>query len=135
MEKLTRDVLVVMSKEELQDAVEALQLKLEVLEREKEELKEFAEIGKKYLEYLRTEAGKLVRLVEGEKSSLLKLIEKADIDTLKALVDEYSEKAKAMYKASAKPYTQEEEKELTPELLKQADYKTLLKLKEKFITL
>lgn len=134
MERISRETLSVMSKEELQDAVEALQMKLEVAEKEKEELKKFAEIGKKYLEHLQTEATKLIKLVEGEKSPLLKLIDKADVDTLKNLVDEYSEKAKTLYKPSAKPEAKENET-ITPETLLKADYATLKKLREKFITL
>jgi len=132
MERIPRDTLVVMSKEELVDVVESLQLKLEVAEKEKEELKELAEIGKKYLEHLRLEAGKLVRLVEGENSALLKLVEKADVDTLKGLVDEYSEKARAKLQATSKPILPEEETKITRETLEKADYKTLLKLSEQF---
>lgn len=132
MEKIPRDTLVVMSKEELVDVVETLQLKLEVAEKEREALKELAEIGKKYLEHLRLEAGKLVRIVEGENSALLKLVEKADVDTLKGLVDEYSEKAKAKLQATSKPTPPEEDLKLTRETLEKADYKTLLKLSETF---
>ncbi|MEM1813960.1 MAG: hypothetical protein QXE04_01580, partial [Thermoplasmatales archaeon] len=63
MEKLTKDVIMTLTKEELQEAVETLQLKLEVAEKEKEELKDLAEIGKKYYEHLKAEAIRLVRAV------------------------------------------------------------------------
>jgi acyl-CoA reductase-like NAD-dependent aldehyde dehydrogenase len=90
-----------MTKEELISAIEALQTKLSALEKENLALKELAEIGQKYIEHLRREAVRLVRLVDGEKSPLLKLIEKADVETLKELVDEYTEKAKELYKPSS----------------------------------
>ncbi|RME09063.1 MAG: hypothetical protein D6804_06430 [Aquificota bacterium] len=130
MEKLTKEVLSVMSREELQDIVETLQLKLEALQKENEELKHYAEIGKKYEEHLKSEATKLIKLVDGEKSPLLKLIDRADVDTLKSLVEEYSQKAKDLYKPSAK--TPQDQDELTPEALLKADLKTLLSLREKF---
>ncbi len=41
-----------MSKEELQEAIETLQVKLEVAEKEIERLKADAEIGRKYVEHL-----------------------------------------------------------------------------------
>lgn len=130
MERISKETLSVMSKEELQDAVEALQLKLEALHKELEELKHYAEIGKKYEEHLKSEATKLIKLVDGEKSPLLKLIDRADVDTLKSLVEEYSQKAKDLYKPSAK--TPQDQDELTPEALLKADLKTLLSLREKF---
>jgi len=82
-----------LSKEELIDAVRALEVKLSALEKENQELRELAETGKKYIEHLRAEATKFVKVVEGEKSALLKLIEKADVDTLKEMVDDYRAKA------------------------------------------
>ena len=82
-----------LSKEELMDAVRALEVKLSALEKENQELRELAEVGKKYAEHLRAEATKFVKIVEGEKSALLKLIEKADVDTLKEMVDDYRAKA------------------------------------------
>ncbi len=130
MERISKETLSVMSKEELQDAVEALQLKLEALHKELEELKHYAEIGRRYEEHLKSEAVKLIKLVDGEKSPLLKLIDRADIDTLKSLVEEYSQKAKDAYKPSAK--TSQDQDELSPEALLKADLKTLLSLREKF---
>ncbi len=47
----------------------------------------------------KTEAIRLVRAVDGENAPLLKLIDKADVDTLKAIVDEYMEKGKEKFKA------------------------------------
>jgi lysyl-tRNA synthetase class I len=82
-----------LSKEELIDAVRALEVKLSAVEKENQELRELAEVGKKYAEHLRAEATKFVKIVEGEKSALLKLIEKADVDTLKEMVDDYRAKA------------------------------------------
>jgi lysyl-tRNA synthetase class I len=82
-----------LSKEELIDAVRALEVKLSAVEKENQELRELAEVGKKYAEHLRAEATKFVKVVEGEKSALLKLIEKADVDTLKDMVDDSRAKA------------------------------------------
>lgn len=131
MDKFTKETLSVMSKEELQDAVEALQMKLEVAQKEIEQLKTEAEIGKKYMEHLKSEAFRLVRAVDGDNAPLLKLIDKADIDTLKAIVDEYTEKGKEKFKATSKEGTKDGE--LTKEMLEKADYDALLKLKEKFV--
>ncbi len=130
MERFTKETLSVMSKEELQEIVEALQFKLEVAEKEISELKKMAEIGRKYYEHLNAEAIKLVKLVEGEKSAMLKLIEKADIDTLKEIVEQYSERAKQEYKASAKVTVDDED--ITPEKIASMNYKDLIKLREKF---
>jgi acyl-CoA reductase-like NAD-dependent aldehyde dehydrogenase len=115
-----------MTKEELISAVEALQIKLSALEKENLALKELADIGKKYLEHLKQEATKLVKLVDGEKSPLLKLIEKADVETLKELVDEYTEKAKEKYKSSSQRDKLEPEKSL-----EEMTYAELKKLGEK----
>ncbi len=132
MERFDKETLIAMSKDELIETVETLQLKLETNEKEIEKLKAEAEIGRKYLEHLRTEAEKLIRLVDGENTALLKLIEKADVDTLKSLVDEYTEKAKDKYKPSAKTPSSKEEEHITRETLEKADYATLVKLSEKF---
>jgi hypothetical protein len=116
-----------MTKEELISAIEALQTKLSVLEKENLALKELAEIGQKYIEHLRREAVRLVKLVDGEKSPLLKLIEKADVETLKELVDEYTEKAKELYRPSSQRAPLEFEKPL-----EEMSYAELKKLAEKF---
>ncbi len=132
MEKLTKEVLEVMSKDELKEAVETLQLKLDVAEKEIESLKSLADIGKKYMEHLKAEALRLIKAVDGENTPLLKLIDKADVDTLKAIVEEYEQKGKEKFRAvSRKDYTETED--LTVETLMKADYDTLLKLKEKFM--
>jgi len=115
-----------MTKEELISAIEALQTKLSALEKENLALKELAEIGQKYIEHLRREAVRLVKLVDGEKSPLLKLIEKADVETLRELVDEYTEKAKELYKPSSQRTQLEFEKSI-----EEMSYAELKKLAEK----
>jgi hypothetical protein len=115
-----------MTKEELVSAIEALQTKLSALEKENLALKELAEIGQKYIEHLRREAVRLVKLVDGEKSPLLKLVEKADVETLKELVDEYTEKAKEIYKPSSQRTQLEFEKSI-----EEMSYAELKKLAEK----
>jgi acyl-CoA reductase-like NAD-dependent aldehyde dehydrogenase len=116
-----------MTKEELISAIEALQAKISALEKENSALKELAEIGQKYIEHLRREATKLIKLVDGEKSPLLKLVEKADVETLKELVDEYTEKARKVYKPSSQRAQLELEKPL-----EEMSYAELKKLAEKF---
>lgn len=123
----TKEALSVMTKEELSEAVMSLQLKVEALEKENQELKLMAEIGKKYQEELKNEAVRLVKLVD-ESSPILKLLDKADIETLKAIVEEYREKAKQEYKPSSKQATEE----ITKETMEKMSYEDLLKLKEKF---
>jgi len=115
-----------MTKEELISAIEALQTKLSALEKENLALKELAEIGQKYIEHLRREAVRLIKLVDGEKSPLLKLIEKADVETLRELVDEYTEKAKELYKPSSQRAQLEFEKSI-----EEMSYAELKKLAEK----
>lgn len=124
----TKEALSVMTKEELSEAVMSLQLKVEALEKENQELKLMAEIGKKYQEELKNEAVRLVKLVD-ESSPILKLLDKADIETLKAIVEEYREKAKQEYKPSSKQAFTEE---ITEETIEKMSYEDLLKLKEKF---
>jgi catalase len=102
MEKFTKETLQAMTQEELISAVETLQLKLETLEKEKEELKHYAQIGKKYEEHLKTEVTKLVKVVEGEDSPVLKLIDRADIETLQEMEKAYREKAQEELKPSSK---------------------------------
>ena len=130
--EMDKETLNVMTKDEILEYVETLRLKLSAIEKENQELTQLAEIGKKYKEHLQTEAMKLVRLAEGEKSGILKLIDKADIDTLKTIVEEYTEKVKERYKSSAKP-TEKDSEILSRETLEKADYSTLLKLKTKFM--
>jgi len=128
MEKFTKETLTIMSKEELQEVILTLQLKLESAEKEIEDLKATAEIGKKYLEDLKTEAKRLINLVHKE-SPILKLIDSADIETLKGIIEEYSKQAKETYRASSE---QSEETELTKERLMSMDYNRLVSLKEVF---
>ncbi len=126
-----KETILTLSKEELQEAVETLQLKLELLEKENQELKALADIGKAYYEHLKTEAIRLVRAVEGNNSALLKLIDKADVDTLKAIVEDYQEKAKEKFKASAVSPQEQEQEVFSKEWLQKASYQDLIKLKEK----
>jgi hypothetical protein len=116
-----------LSKEELIDAVRTLEVKLSALEKENEELKALAEIGKKYEEHLRAEAIKLVKVVEGDKSAYLKLIEKADVDTLAEIVEEYKAKATEKLQPSSVQAKVEDEKID----LEKMSYEELIKLAEK----
>ena len=117
-----------LSKEELIDAVKALEVKLSALEKENEELKALAEIGKKYEEHIRNEAIKLVKIVEGEKSAYLKLIEKADVDTLAEIVEEYQAKAtEKLQPSSVQARVEDENIDL-----EKMSYEDLVKLAEKF---
>jgi Na+/phosphate symporter len=117
-----------LAKEELIEAVRMLETKLSALEKENEELKKLAEIGKKYEEHLRKEATKLVKVVEGEASALLKLIERADVDTLAEIVNEYKAKATEKLQPSSIQAKVEEEKID----LEKMSYQELVKLAEKF---
>jgi len=130
MEKLTKEVILTLSKEELQETVETLQAKLELAEKEKQELKELAELGKKYYEHLKAEAVRLVRAVDGDNAPLLKLIDRADADTLKAVVDDYQERAKEKFRSSSVQQFQEPEM-FSKDWLEKADYQELLKLRTK----
>ncbi|MEJ5339371.1 MAG: hypothetical protein ACK42C_07695 [Aquificaceae bacterium] len=130
MEKLTKEVILTLSKEELQETVETLQAKLELAEKEKQELKELAELGKKYYEHLKAEAVRLVRAVDGDNAPLLKLIDRADADTLKAVVDDYQERAKEKFRSSSVQQSQEPET-FSKDWLEKADYQELLKLRTK----
>ena len=130
MEKFTRETLSIMTQEELIEVVETLQVKLEALQKENQELKHYADIGKKYEEYLKTEVTKLVKIVEGENSPVLKLVDRADIETLQELEKSYREKAKEELKPSSRQGIFQED--VTAEKLENMSYKELLKLREKF---
>jgi Na+/phosphate symporter len=117
-----------LSKEELVEAVRALETKLSAVEKENVELKALAEIGRKYEEHLKKEATKLVKVVEGEASALLKLIERADVDTLSEIVNEYKAKASEKLQPSSVQAKVEDE---TINLEKMS-YEELVKLAEKF---
>lgn len=131
MEKLTKETLSVMTKEELQELVDSLQMQLEVCQREINSMKAEAEIGKKYYEHLKSEALTLIRAVDGNDSVMLKLIDKADVETLKAIVDDYTKKGKEKFKAVSK-HVEPETEDITAEALQKADYRTLIRLKERF---
>lgn len=132
MERFTLETLSAMSKDELIEVVQTLQTKLEVAEKEVEALKADAEVGKKYKEHLLQEAIRLVKLVDGEKAPMLKLLEKADVDTLKNIVDEYEPKAREKFQPSAKQEDIEKDKPITKETLIKANYKDLVELSQKF---
>ena len=123
--------------EALQKQVEELQKQLEVLKMENESLKELAEAGKAYIEKLKTETKKFVKLLFGEKSAMLTLIDGLnDVKQLEAMHEEYSRLAKERFKPSAKETFEpkkEEEGELTPEKLANMTFEELLKLREKFL--
>ena len=125
MEKLSSQTISIMSKEELQEALQAVQLKLEVAESELEQIKADAQLGKKYLEHLKAEAKRVVNLVHKE-SPVLKLLDTADADTLKQIIDEFSQKAQRAYKPSAQSAISDEPKELTKEKLQKMSYSELI---------
>ena len=122
--------------EALQKQVEELQKQLEVLKMENESLKELAEAGKAYIEKLKTETKKFVKLLFGE-SAILTLIDGLnDVKQLEAMHEEYSRLAKERFKPSAQEGFEpkkEEEGELTPEKLANMTFEELLKLREKFL--
>lgn len=127
---LTRETMSAMTKEELIEAVETLQVKMSALEKELQEKGQLADIGKKYQEHLKAEVAKFVKIVEGEKSPILKLAERADIETLQELEKEYRAKAEEKLKASAVTTQPEEPKQID---ITKLSYKELLALKEKFM--
>jgi len=129
MERFSKETLEVMSKDELKEAVETLQLKLETSLKEIEELKALAEVGKKYYEHLKTEAKRLINLVHKE-SPMLKLIDTADADTLSQIIEEFSRKAKELYKPSSS--NEPEPEVLTKEKLQKMNYQELMKLSRTF---
>ena len=112
------------------DTCEKRGLKSSPEEKEKQELKELAELGKKYYEHLKAEAVRLVRAVDGDNAPLLKLIDRADADTLKAVVDDYQERAKEKFRSSSVQQSQEPET-FSKDWLEKADYQELLKLRTK----
>ena len=120
--------------EKLQEELSELKKKLELLQKENEELKIYAEAGKAYIENLKSETKKYVKLVHGENSPLLDMVDTlSDIKQLKAIHDEYEKLAREKLKPSSKESLPvENETELTPEKLQKMSYEELLKLKEKF---
>jgi len=122
--------------EALQKQVEELQKQVELLKKENENLKELAEAGKAYIEKLKTETKKFVKLLFGEKSAMLTLIDGLnDVKQLEAMHEEYSRLAKEKFKPSSREgfESQKEEGELTPEKLANMSFEELLKLREKFL--
>ncbi len=72
---------------------EKLRQELEVLKKEVERLKPLAEMGKAYRESLERDAEKFIKVVEGEDSPLLSLIQKAELSELQKLVETFRKKA------------------------------------------
>jgi hypothetical protein len=130
--KITKEELSTMTNEDLSNVVETLCLQLEVAKKEIETLKREADIGRSYKEHLQKEAIRLVKLVEGESSPILKLIDKADVDTLKEIVDGFAEKGQEKFKAAAKTNLVNEEIVDSEKLMK-LNYNELLNLREKFL--
>lgn len=108
--------------------LENVKLELEVSRKELENFKQLAQIGKTYKEHLEKEAIRLVKLVEGDTSPLLALLEKADINTLKDIVEQYNIKAKKEYMPSSKKIDDNEP--LTSEKLLKMNLKELMELKK-----
>lgn len=120
--------------EKLQEELSELKKKLELFQKENEELKIYAEAGKTYIETLKSETKKYIKLVHGENSPLLDMVDTlSDVKQLKAIHDEYEKLAREKLKPSAKESLPvENDSQLTPEKLQQMSYEELLKLKEKF---
>ena len=127
-----------MDLETLQKENEELKKQVELLKKEVETLKELAEAGKAYIEKLKAETKKFVKLLFGEKSAMLTLIDGlSDIKQLEAMHEEYKRLAKERYQPSVakEGFTEEDAKagELTAEKLASVSFEELLKLREKFL--
>lgn len=132
LEKLTKsNIELAKEKASLSTELESIKLQLDVSNKEIASLKELAEIGKKYKEHLEKEVVKFVKISEGDKSPVLTLLSKADIDTLKALEEQYREKTKDKFKASSNN-DKDLNKEITPEKLSKMNYKEILELSKSF---
>lgn len=120
--------------EKLQEKLNELEKQLELLRKENQELKFYAEAGKVYVEELKNSTKKYIKLVHGENSPLISMVDTLnDINQLKSLHDEYQKLAKEKLKPSAKEnIPQDKFQELTPEKLQKMSYEEILKLKEKF---
>jgi len=124
-----------MELETLQKENEELKKEVELLKKEIQELKPLAEAGKAYIENLKEETKKFIRLTLGENSQLLSIVDSlSDINQLKAVHDEYEKLAREKLKPSSKENLPTDETAgLTPESLEKMSYEELLKLKEKFV--
>ena len=119
---------------------ENLQKENEVLKAEIDRLKELSKLGQEYIENLRADVKKWITVVEGEKAEgLLKIVETADLDQLKAFKEVYEPKAKTLLQNKAQE-TQDTEQFNSPEqgekLNKSINEMTLEELKtleEKFM--
>ena len=82
--------------------LESLKKENEILKTEIDRLKELSKLGQEYIESLRADVKKWITLVEGEKAEgLLKIVETADLDQLKAFKEVYEPKAKALLQNKA----------------------------------
>ncbi len=119
--------------ETLQKENEELKKELELLKKELQELKPLAEAGKAYVENLKEETKKFIKLTLGDNSPMLSIVNSlSDISQLKALHDEHEKLARQKLKPSSREaLPTDEHGELTPEKLKDMSYEELIKLKEK----
>ena len=119
--------------ETLQKENEELKKELELLKKELQELKPLAEAGKAYVENLREETKKFIKLTLGDNSPMLSIVDSlSDINQLKALYDEHEKLARQKLKPSSREGLPTDEHEgLTPEKLEDMSYEELLKLREK----
>lgn len=113
-------------------SMEELEKQLELLKKENQELKFYAEAGRLYVEELKSSAKKYIRLVFGENSPLLAIVDTLnDISQLKAIHDEHERLAKEKLKPSAKESLPTENPEITSETLRKMSYREILELREK----
>ncbi len=120
--------------EALKKENEELKKEVKLLKKEIEELKPLAEAGKAYVESLREETKKFIKVALGDNSPMLSIVDSlSDIGQLKAIHDEYERLARQKLKPSSREALPEGELEgITPEKLEKMSYKELLELKEKF---
>ncbi len=81
---------------------ENLKQENEILKTEIDKLKQLSKLGQEYIENLRADVKKWITLVEGEKAEgLLKIVETAELDQLKAFKEVYEPKAKELLQNKA----------------------------------
>jgi len=86
----------------IQAEKEELSKEIETLKAEIERLKTLAKLGEEYIETLRNEVKKWIKIVEGEKAEgLSKIIDKSGLEELKAFKEIYEPKAKALLQNKA----------------------------------
>lgn len=90
-------------KAQLEEKLGVLQAENETLKVEVERLKELAKLGQEYVESLKAEVKKWIKIVEGDKAEgLLKLVDKSGLEELKAFKEIYEPKAKELLQNNAK---------------------------------